>query len=422
MINISKVFLKLSDKYKSVLIRILPITFLRSIKRLVIENSYKRMDKLHIESYDKTIYPLGINLIGNIRAEIGLGQSCRLIANTIESSKYDFTIINYVQLSALHMNDYTWDYRMSETAKYNLNIIHINPYELGLAYLQLDKSIWDYRYNIAFWLWELEEFPDEWTECIPYLNEIWTPSEFASQSIRAKTDKPVITIPYWVTAPTDDSCTRKYFMLPEDKFLYLIMYDSSSTIERKNPLGAIKAYLMAFEEEKEDVGLVIKINNNQKNDIIAIKELTTGYSNVYIITDILEKQQVNSLIECVDVFISLHRAEGFGLVLAEAMLLGTPTIATNWSSNTEFMTDETACLVDYKLIRIEKDCGIYKAGYRWADPNLLSASQYIIMLHDNEEIYNKIAINAKKHISDCLGMNKAVRLIESRIAEINENR
>lgn len=418
MVNLSKVLLKLSDKLKPFLIRILPIAFLRKVKQLIIDSSYKRIDRLQIESFDKEKYVEGINLIGNIRAEIGLGQSCRLLANELEASNIDFIILNYVQVSALHMNDHTWDYKLATEAKYNINIIHINPYELGLAYLQLDKCTWDFRYNIAFWLWELEEFPDEWTSCLPYLDEIWTPSEFASNSIRKKTNKPVITIPYYVTAPTEEKCKRKYFNLPEEKFLYLIMYDSGSTIERKNPLSAIEAYKMAFPVENENVGLVIKINNVQKNDINIIIDKIKEYKNVYIITDILRKSQVNSLIKCADVLISLHRAEGFGLVLAEAMLLGTPTIATNWSSNTEFMTEENSCLVDYRLVPIEKDCGIYKAGYRWAEPDLKDATKFILKLFEHEEYYITIKQAAQEHISATLGMEQAFTKINERVQTI----
>ena len=92
-----------------------------------------------------------------------------------------------------------------------------------------------------------------------------------------------------------------------------------------------------------------------------IQNVLDGYTNVYLIEGTLNRDQVNSLTKCVDVVVSLHRAEGFGLVLAEAMLLGTPTIATNWSSNTEFMNKDVACMVDYKLITIERDIPPFKS-------------------------------------------------------------
>ncbi len=422
MINISNLFLVLVDRCKPILLKIIPISMLRKIKRYVVIKSFNRLDKLKFTPFKRDKYKDGINLIGNIRAEIGLGQSCRLLANELNESFINFCIYNYVQVSALRMNDTTWDHKISDNLPYNINLIHINPYELGIAYLKIDKKVWDYRYNIAFWLWELEEFPDEWTECIPYLDEIWTPSEFASESIRKKTSKPVFTIPYYVTAPIDGRYDRSYFGLPEDKFLFLTMYDSNSTMERKNPLGAIQAYKMAFKKENKDVGLVIKINNVQKKDMETIQEIMLGYENVYYITDVLQKVQVNSLIKCIDVFVSLHRAEGFGLVLAEAMLLGTPAIATNWSSNTEFMTGDTSCLVDYNLIEIRDECGPYKPGNRWAEPDLACASEFMIRLFNDKNFYDNIALKGKSHIEIQLSKDKAVSIIEKRVTEIYENR
>lgn len=117
---------------------------------------------------------------------------------------------------------------MREDYPYRVNLFHVNPQEVGLAYLYLNKDIWRDRYNIAFWLWELEEFPQEYQEAIKFFDEIWTPSEFASSSIRKVTDKPVYTLPYYVTAGKDENCGRADFGLPEDKFLYLIMYDTTA--------------------------------------------------------------------------------------------------------------------------------------------------------------------------------------------------
>src|SRR5690606_8983460 len=113
----------------------------------------------------------------------------------------------------------------------------------------LDDTLWDFKYNIGFWLWELEEFPDDWVKCFSFVDEIWTSSKFASDSIRKKTDLPVHIVPYPISAPIDEKYDRKYFELPEDKFLFLCMYDSNSTIERKNPIGAIEAFKKAFSKD-----------------------------------------------------------------------------------------------------------------------------------------------------------------------------
>lgn len=418
MSKVTKAVLTAVYKTKPILIKIFPIDFLREVKKKLVSNSYNKMLHLDIENFDRCKYKDGINLIGNIRAETGLGQSSRLIANQLDNSNIEYSIYNYVQISAIRTNDTSCDSKISDNLPFNINLIHINPHELGLAFLKLDVSTWNYRYNIAFWLWELEEFPEEWIKCFHCLDEIWTPSEFTSNSIRKRTNLPVRTIPYCVTAPYDDNYNRDYFKLPNDKFLFLTMYDSTSVMERKNPIGVISAFRKAFGKTNNKVGLVIKVNNMQQRDLTTINEILDGYNNIYIIADVLEKVQVNSLIKSVDVFVSLHRAEGFGLVLAEAMLLGTPTIATNWSSNTEFMNEEVSCLVDCELVPIKENIGPFKKDYRWAEPKLEHAVSFMTKLYEDKDFYSNMAAKANIYIKDKLSMNRAVQLMETRISEI----
>lgn len=314
--------------------------------------------------------------------------------------------------------DTSWDYKITGQLKYSINIIHINPREFGLAYIQLGKRVFDCRYNIAFWLWELEKFPEEWSPCFQILNEVWTPSLFVSTSIERETNLPVRTIPYHVVADRKREYKRDYFSLPKDKFLFLMMYDSGSIMERKNPLGVVKAFKSAFDKEDSSVGLVIKINNCTKKDIVELKGLLRDYSNVYFVTETLDKEQVNSLIYEADVFVSLHRAEGFGLVLAESMLLGTPTIATNWSANIEFMNEEVSCLVDAELVEIDRDYGPFKRGNRWAEPDLGQAAKYMKKLYTDKGYYDSIADRAKKHIQEKFGMEQVSGELKKRIEEI----
>lgn len=418
MNGISKLVLNVSGTLKPVLIKLLPLSLLRKMKRSMIANSYGKLEKLNILPYENGRYEHGVNLIGNICAESGLGQSCRLVASALDKTGFPLSIYKYEQLGAEGQGDHSWENRLSKELPYDVNLIHINPHELGLAFIQQDASVWNYRYNIGYWLWELEEFPDEWIPCFQCLDEIWAPSEFICNAIRKKTTLPVRCMPYYVDVHIGTIYDRKHFGIPEDKFLYLMMYDQSSCMERKNPIGVLNAFKMAFEKENENVGLVIKINNPTPESRKQIRSVLDGYTNVYLIEETLSRDEVNSLTKCVDVVVSLHRAEGFGLVLAEAMLLGTPTVATNWSSNTEFMNENVACMVDYELITIEKDMPPFKAGNRWADANLDQAAEYMKKLYEDKEYYEMIRKNAKEYAKEKLGMNQAAGRIRERLKEI----
>lgn len=409
----------LAEALKPVLLRIIPPDILRKIKNQLIHYRFTKTYNSITHTFEKEAFPDGINLIGSIRAGHGLGQSCRLVANELENSSVPVCIYDFVfSEDPVRLDDHSFDDKIKNQLEFNINLIHLNPSNFCYSYFRVDKSFWEKRYNIGFWLWELEEFPDNWKLAFKGLDEIWTPSEYISKNLRKITDLPVVTIPYCVTAPVDEKYDRAYFSLPEDKFLFLMMYDSNSMIERKNPLGVIEAFKKAFTKENHDVGLIIKVNNCNKEDISILKNNLSDYDNIYLLTNSLTKIQVNSLIKCADVLVSLHRAEGFGLVMAEAMIVGTPCIATNYSSNTEFMNSDVACMVGFKITEVKKKNPVYPVGAKWAEPDLEEASEYMRKLWKDKNYFQKVSRNAESYIKSKLSLQSAVTLIENRVNEI----
>lgn len=407
-------------RYSKVVKGIVPANIRISVKEKLLEKDIEAFSKKK-ERYDPSFFVRGVNLIGSIRAENGLGQSCRLVANQLKESRLNFSIFNINFDANLRENDQTYENYISNALPYGINLFHINPCELGSVVMRI-PDVWNKHYNIAFWLWELGEFPDEWVKYCQLFDEIWTPSEFAGGGVKKKTSVVVKTMPYTVSALADENCTREFFGLPDDKFLYLVMYDANSTNGRKNPEGAIEAYKKAFPKEKEDHGLVIKINNVTKNILRSLQQSLTGYQNIYFITDVLEKSKVNSLIKCADVLVSLHRAEGFGLVLAEAMLLGTPVIATNWSSNTEFMDSKSSCMVKYQLVASKKREGLYKKGCIWAEPDVEDAAASMLRLKNDQLFYEEKKKKGEQCLRERLNAEQLASLWSKNIREIENGR
>lgn len=416
--NLSNIILKTALRLKPVLVKIIPLNALQKLKAGLLKKNTDKFSELHIEPINREKYPDGINLIGNICGDSGLGQSCRLVADIILATGMSMTVKNYYASDRYSMSNTDYNQYISNDNPYNINIFHINAHECTTAFMDMGRQAWDGRYNIAYWLWELEEFPEEWVGCMDLFDEIWTPAEFISNCLRKYTNKPVNTVPYCVTAPVDEKYDRNYFQLPEDKFLFLMMFDSESVSERKNPKSVLKAFKKAFLQTDKEIGIVVKVNEYKQEDVDYIHKELDGYENVYILTETLSKVQVNSLIKAVDVYISLHRAEGFGLVMAEAMIVGTPVIATNWSANTEFMNDDVACMVDYKLIELEKDIGPYKAGSCWADPDTDEASGYMRKLYEDRAFGSRMAERASKYVKTVLNMEKSKKIIMDRIEQI----
>ena len=415
----SKFVLDTAEKLRPVLLKIVPQSVLSSVKENLVRRNTDKLKNTQIVPYDRT-YENGVNLIGSIRAQTGLGQSTRLVADILEESGENYVIHDFFVPPGPRMGDHTHDLKVSEDMPYDVNIFHINASEFTIAFINMGKQVWDHRYNIAYWLWELEEFPEEWLGCIDLVDEIWTPADFITNTLKKYTDKPVVTLPYCVEAPVSEEFDRAFFNLPKDIFLFLMMFDSGSIMERKNPDSVFAAYREAFGIDNDRVGIVVKINEYSQKDITYINKALEGYKNVYILSDTLTKVQVNSLIKAVDVFVSLHRAEGFGLVLAEAMIVGTPTIATNWSANTEFACSDAACLVDYKMIEIDRDIPPYKKGYHWADADIAQAAGFMRRLYEDEEFYQNIADNAKRYVASRLNMERSTGIVKERLENIRK--
>lgn len=377
--------------------------------------------------YAPGYYPNGVNVIGPLYEMSGLGQSARLLSSVIMAcGRMPACFIeNHVPSEASQADDTMMEY-ITKQPEYCINLLHIAPFVFAESYHALGKTTFHRRYNIAYWLWELEDFPKGWLGALDVVDEVWTPSEFVSNSIRKVTDKPVVTVPYAVKAPTDcERYNRAYFGLPEETFLFLIMYDSGSLMERKNPLGAVEAYRKAFIENKDHrvtngirPGFVVKMNGKNEAEEQRIRSLLGDIEDVFFITERLPKVAVNSLIADVDVFVSLHRAEGFGLVMAEAMLNGTPCIATNWSANTEFMNSEVGCMVDYQLVELTHDIGPYERGMHWADPNVKQASDFMRRLYGDKEYYECLSIKSKEYIRNTLSMERVTDTVSKEYRRI----
>ena len=358
------------------------------------------------------------SLYGLFKTEIGLAQGAKLYARALEKGNIPHTLLNLDFIPDLPQEDKTFDDRLTVENKYAINVVHINPPQWQDALGTFPQSHFDRHYNVGIFQWELETLPDDWKPLFDYVDEVWTPSEFTARTMRKETNKPVIPILYGMETPYDEKLTRADFGLNEDDFLVLMMFDSNSYASRKNPGAAIDAFREAYGENPEHVKLVIKINNPKAEDIAFVEEHIGGKAGYLLITERMDKERLNSLIRLCDVFLSLHRSEGFGLVLAEAMNLGTATVATNWSANTEFMPEGTACLVNYSRVPVGNTYQYEQEGLTWADPDVHEAAAWLKKLKEEPALRNQIAEAGKKHIREQLSTAKCAEQMAARLDEI----
>jgi glycosyltransferase involved in cell wall biosynthesis len=192
-----------------------------------------------------------------------------------------------------------------------------------------------------------------------------------------------------------------------------------SVMERKNPYGLIKAFRTAF-PGGENVSLVLKTSFGDRHPALMYQLRTAAEAaGVTVIDAVFTQDETVSLIDMCDCYVSLHRSEGLGLTMAEAMLLGKPVIATSYSGNVDFMTSANSLLVDYELVRLEQDVPPYEAGCVWAEPSVEHAASLMRRVYENPawaaEFGAKAALDVQAYVSlDTAGQRVARRLEEIR--------
>ncbi|MBU5444373.1 glycosyltransferase [Paenibacillus sp. MSJ-34] len=420
-----------SLKLKPLIIKVVPDSRKSQLKQLKekiqrkaytgqVESSLFNVNTLVSVTSESAVNEKGINLIGYARSETGVGESCRLAANAYTAADISFGIINFNLGNIARSQDMTWASKEIERPLYNVNIFHVNADQMPIACEHLGQNIVSGRYNIGYWHWELPEFPDEWNSSFQLVHEIWVPSQFIVDAISTKSPVPVIKIPHGIEVKLSGYFDRNHFGLPDKPFLFMSMFDTYSFQERKNPIAVVHAFKKAFQPNDEKVGLVIKVNHSNGNPegINMLKRVIEGYQNIYLIEGTLNRDEINALITNTDCFVSLHRSEGFGLGLAEAMYLGKPVIGTNWSANIDFMNQKNSCTVDYKLIQLGSDMGPYKAHQYWADPDLDHASYYMKKLYSDREYYERIAVEGQKTIHNEFSPKVVGEKVKNRLKNI----
>jgi glycosyltransferase involved in cell wall biosynthesis len=333
----------------------------------------------------------GFNIVGYVRSELGVGESARLCADAAEAAEIPFTMVDFSVGCSSRADDERWARRISPDNPQPINLIHVNADQVPVVHDHFGQAFFDNHYNIGFWHWELPELPDEWLGSFGLLNEVWVPSRFVADAVSAKSPVPVVRMPHAIGFEPPRGASRGKFKLPEKVFLFLTMYDMHSVQERKNPEAVIDAFHRAF-PDGAGAGLVVKVMNRTSDaePFSRLEQRLREVPGVHLIAETLHRKDVYALESVCDCFVSLHRSEGFGLGLAESMYLGKPVIGTDWSANTDFMTQENSCPVRYELVRISKDAGPYRAGQIWADPDVEHAAWYMKRLVEDGEFCERL--------------------------------
>ncbi len=384
----------------------------RHIYRRIRAQLLQRMIPKSHASLPTKMDELCIEVIGFFHSISGIGESARLCAQQLAADGYRVHCTS-VETFFRKPKILPWDWptpatHPGDTPAINCRIYHLNPPMLPPVILQMGIAQFKQAYNIGYWAWELEAIPDEWINALRYMNAIITPSHFTTRVIQRYTDSPVLTATHPVTCGATSSDIPARLNIPAQAFVVSSIFSFGSAMERKNPLGLIAAFKAAL-AHKPDAYLILKANaggdSPEKKQLL---DAIAGHPTILLIDQQWSHADILGLIQCSDLYASLHRSEGFGLTLAEAMLLHTPVLTTAWSGNMDFCNADNSFLVPSKPIAVNSSHPEFSDFEQatWADADISVATQWLADIYQDRRLLAAKKSCCAQQMQACIDRHK----------------
>jgi glycosyltransferase involved in cell wall biosynthesis len=359
----------------------------------------------------------GIDVVGFFTAEHGVGEAARVLVSTLQSVDVTVGTINYTDTQSRMGHSYSTD----DVLRHKAVLVSMNAEQLTHSPHRLGADFYNNRYVIGQWFWELEQAPQWYAPAWPKVNEMWAPTRFIEQMLRnsAPSDVKISYVPLPVVRPAIDvALTRSHFGL-DNRFMFLFAFDFMSVMKRKNPLALIDAFTRAF-PAGSGAQLVIKAINGDKRPVEreALMTAALQHSDITVIDTYFTRVETSSLMNLADCYVSLHRSEGLGLTLSEAMSHGKPVIATNYSGNVDFMDNSNSYLVPWTRVAVGQDAEGYSPDATWAEPDVVEAARLMRHVYENQAEAAQIGHKAQADILNRFSEAASGAIMKSRLSEI----
>ncbi len=330
----------------------------------------------------------GVIVAGELTRASGLGEGARLMLRALEAIGVPAWPLDIGPLLPAHAADLPPPPAPNAPAPPGAALVlHVNAPALPLVLARLPRGLARGRRVVGFWAWELPVMAPEWRAGARFVHEAWAPSNFTAIAVAPLVDGRTRVVPHPIAMapPICAAPDRTRLGLPSDALVVLVAFNLASSFARKNPLAAIEAFRAAFNDRADRV-LVIKVGNpaHAPGDFARLTAAVAGAPNIRIETRTFLAAEAHCLTAAADIVLSLHRSEGFGLVPAEAMLLGRPVVATGWSGNMTFMDEGCAALIGYRLVPARDPRAVYEVpGATWAEPDVAQAADWLRRLAED---------------------------------------
>lgn len=385
---------------------------------------FRRAWPTNFDATTQTLLAPGLSLVGYPFSETGVGEAMRSLARSIESASIDYDVTNFDEQVPSSHRDRALGPRVAERPSKMVNVFCVNADMLGSTIQGIGGGILRNRYNVVRPFWELPLINPQWLSALRQVDEIWAPTAFVRDAFVAGTDCPVTHIPVAISIPPDIEPDRARFQIPAQSTAFLFAFDFSSYPDRKNPDAVLRAYLRAFGQDRtRPVSLVIKTmgSSPQKKAILdSIRGLARIDSRVILIDEVLTRSETYRLTASCDVFVSLHRSEGFGLGIAEAMAMGKAVVATDYSGSKDFVTPQTGFPVPCTLIGVQPgQYPYFIPGQQWADPDIDEAARIMTLLADKSDLVTAIGERARAYMLAMHSPQAVGNIISNRLQDIH---
>jgi GT2 family glycosyltransferase/glycosyltransferase involved in cell wall biosynthesis len=323
--------------------------------------------------------PRGVNVYGYAFAESGTGQITRSVVAALAAEGIPYSVVPFTR--TISRQQRVFDDLGTATPQFDTNLICVNADQVPLFFESMRGQLLPAARKIGLWAWELEDLPSAMAASERYLDEVWGISSFTAAALARCLTRPVRAFPLPVVVPEVRRRTRAEIAMPEG-FLFLYCFDYDSVFRRKNPLAAVAAFRHAFPEPAGAV-LYIKTTNAERHaaEDEMLRVAAAGRTDIVIRDACVTTGDYFSMLDACDCYVSLHRSEGFGLTVAEAMALGKPVISTAYSATLEFANDSNSFPVPARIVEVGPGAPPYPPHSRWADPDIAAAAAQMMRVY-----------------------------------------
>jgi glycosyltransferase involved in cell wall biosynthesis len=366
-----------------------------------------------------------VTLVGHPFAPIGMGEVLRATFHALRAVGVEPTVRDVFDTAPSTLLETVGPIRARLVPKLDsdIAIFTLNGDEREVAFRRLGGEIAQAGYKIVYPAWELPRYPEAWARELEHYDEVWGFSRFTRDSLATTVRKPIFHLPLPCHPLVTRQFSRRYFGISETAYVFVYFFDLTSYIDRKNPFAVLSAFSKVREARPyADVQLVLKVNNKGADSagFDRFRAAVAPHKHHTIVIDrTLTDNEVKNLVRVGDAFVSLHRSEGFGLGLGEAMYFGKPVVATGYSGNMDFMGADTARIVGHSLVPVRE--GQYPHAERqvWAEPDVDEAARHMIGLLDDPEAGHELGARASAHVRTAFSLRACGLRYLSRIDAVS---